>query len=86
MCNPGKGVLLFGGTTEGRLCAERVIAEGIPCTVCVATAYGEQVMRPDPLLVIHTGRMDREEMARLMLTGSFIGVIDATHPHAQVVT
>lgn len=86
MCNPGRGVLLFGGTTEGRLCAERVIAEGIPCTVCVATAYGEQVMRPDPLLDIHTGRMDREEMARMMLAGSFGCVIDATHPHAQAVT
>ena len=86
MCNPEKRVLLFGGTTEGRLCAERVIAEGIPCTVCVATAYGEQVMRPDPLLDIRTGRMDREEMAQMMLTGSFICVIDATHPHARAVT
>ena len=86
MNNPEKRILLFGGTTEGRICAEKLIEEGIPCTVCVATAYGEQMMQPDPLLTVHTGRMDREAMEVLMLAGSFAYVIDATHPHAQIVT
>lgn len=34
-------ILLFGGTGEGRALAEWMLSEHIPCTVCVATEYGE---------------------------------------------
>ena len=86
MGKSGKDVLIFGGTTEGRLAAERLLAEGVPCTVCVATQYGEEVMTPHPLLSVHVGRLDRCAMARQMQEGSFCCVIDATHPYAQAVS
>ena len=47
-------ILIFGGTTEGRTVAERLLAEGLPCTVCVATQYGEEVLHPHPLMNVHT--------------------------------
>ena len=79
-------ILIFGGTTEGRTVAERLLAEGLPCTVCVATQYGEEVLHPHPLMNVHTGRMDRVAMTQMMLEGHFSCVIDATHPHAQLVS
>ena len=79
-------VLIFGGTTEGRTAAERLTAEGIPCTVSVATRYGEEVLSPHPLMNVRRGRLDHEGMARLMREEEVCCVIDATHPHALIVS
>ena len=81
-----KQILIFGGTTEGRMAAERLLAEGVLCTVCVATEYGSEVMEPHPLLTVHVGRMNRAEMVDMMGGEVYACVIDATHPHAQKVT
>ena len=56
-------ILLFGGTGEGRALAEWMLAERIPCTVCVATEYGETLLPAGA--EAHVGRMDRAEMAAL---------------------
>ena len=79
-------ILIFGGTTEGRETAERLLGEGIPCTVSVATGYGEEVLTPHPLMRVRTGRLDRKAMAQMMREESFLCVIDATHPHALIVS
>ena len=79
-------ILIFGGTTEGRTAAEELLAAGVPCTVSVATRYGEEVLTPHPLMTVHKGRLDRSRMAQMMREGPFSCVIDATHPHAQVVS
>ena len=79
-------VLIFGGTTEGRTAAERLLNKGVPCTVSVATPYGEEVLRPHPLMRVRTGRMDRAGMAQMMKEERFVCVIDATHPYAQIVS
>ena len=79
-------ILIFGGTTEGRTAAERLLSEGIPCTVSVATPYGAEVMSAHPLLTIHTGRLDCGGMVQLMRDQGFVCVIDATHPHALLVS
>lgn len=76
-------ILLFGGTGEGRALAEWMLSERIPCTVCVATEYGETLL-PDGAEA-HVGRMDRAEMAALMAQGYAL-VVDATHPYAVEVT
>ena len=79
-------ILIFGGTSEGRTAAERLLAKGVPCTVSVATKYGEEVLKPHPLMQVHIGKMDSAAMAQLMQEESFSCVIDATHPHAQLVS
>ena len=86
MKTAGRSILIFGGTTEGRNAAEGLLAAGVPCTVSVATHYGEEVLTPHPLMTVHAGRLDRSGMAQLMREGSFSCVIDATHPHAQIVS
>lgn len=79
-----KNIVIFSGTTEGRLLAESFAAAEVPVTVCVATEYGEEVMEPDPFIRIHKGRMDAEEMVGFLHDADV--VFDATHPYAVEVT
>ncbi|WP_302327265.1 precorrin-6A reductase [Enterocloster lavalensis] len=83
-------VLLFGGTTEGRELAARLAGRGQRTILCVATDYGREVLEPEllanPCLDVRIGRMDAEEMRRLILEEEPELVVDATHPYADQVT
>ena len=81
-----KEILIFAGTTEGRKLSEYLAASGIAHTLCVATEYGEIVLKEHPLTKVHRGRMNREEMHEFIRKGDFDAVVDATHPYAEVVT
>ena len=41
-------IVLFGGTTEGRLLTEFLSQNKVPAIVCVATEYGEKVLEYEP--------------------------------------
>lgn len=77
---------IFAGTTEGRKLSEVLAAAGVTHTVCVATEYGEIVLNQHPLVQIHRGRMNREEIGSFVREGQFTLVIDATHPFAGEIT
>ena len=79
-------VLIFAGTTEGRKLSECLAVSGVPHTVCVATQYGEIVLKEHPLARVHQGRMDWKEIRELIQNGNYLAVVDATHPYAGVVT
>lgn len=81
-----KEILIFAGTTEGRKLSECLAASGIFHTVCVATEYGEIVLKTSPFLKVHRGRMEREEIKQFIQNGSFAAVVDATHPYAEIIT
>ena len=93
-----KKIVIFAGTTEGRRLSEILTEAGMAHTVCVATEYGEIVMQEQmemtetaqaggrPLVNLHRGRMDREQMQIFLRDGGFEIVVDATHPYARVVT
>ena len=81
-----KRIVIFAGTTEGRLLAERLAASGVEVTACVATEYGEKLMPEQSCLQVHSGRMDAEEMADFLQQKMPHLVVDATHPYAQVVS
>lgn len=74
--------LIFGGTTEGRLLAERLSEMGIPHAVSVATRYGEEIEQNEGERNLLVGRMTSEEMAGCIRTGAYTHVVDATHPFA----
>lgn len=80
-----KKVLLFAGTSEGRILAEHLSHLGVETVVCVATSYGEQLMGKLPHVRVLCGRLDEEQMEGLLGKG-FSLVVDATHPYAQVVS
>ena len=77
-------ILLFGGTSEGRVLAQWLLERQIPFLLSVATDYGAAVLPPE--VPVHTGRLDQNAMADLMRAGNFTHVVDATHPYASAVT
>ncbi len=79
-------IILFAGTTEGRLLSEKLCRKGRRHIVCVATSYGGEVLRDDPCVTVRQGRMDEEKMREMFteLRPSF--VVDATHPFAREAT
>ena len=77
-------ILLFGGTTEGRVLSEALAKRGDDVTVCVATDYGREEQAQVDGVTILTGRKGPEEMRALM--GPCDLVVDATHPYATEVT
>ena len=92
-----KKIVIFAGTTEGRRLSEILADAGIAHTVCVATEYGEIVMRDQTdaeaarakeqsLVSLHRGRMDRKQMEEFLRNEGYEIVVDATHPYARVVT
>lgn len=81
-----KKILIFAGTTEGRRLSEYLAEAGIAHTICVATEYGEIVLKAHPLATVHRGRMNREQMQAYLKEGAFDVVVDATHPYAAAVT
>lgn len=81
-----KEILIFAGTTEGRRLSECLADVGIRHTVCVATEYGEIVQKEHPLVSVHCGRMDQEEIHAFLKERDYAAVVDATHPYAKVVT
>ena len=77
---------VFAGTTEGRRLVEFLRTQEAQVTVCVATEYGETLLREGDNLTVSAGRMTREEMERLFEAEGFDCVIDATHPYAAAAT
>lgn len=95
-----KKVLLFGGTTEGRLLAGYLKESGCPAVVCVATEYGRDLLaqedggwsagkaakEDESGFCVRLGRMNQGEMEGLLKEMDPGLVIDATHPYAVEVT
>lgn len=73
-------ILLFGGTTEGRILAEKLQEQHADVTVCVATENGEEELAHLTGIQVKTGRLKEEEILSLLKDYAFC--IDATHPYA----
>ena len=79
-------ILIFAGTTEGRMLAERLSAQNVKCIVCVATEYGNELMPDLPGVQKRVGRLSTDEMIELMHRKKIDITVDATHPFATVVS
>lgn len=77
-------VLIFGGTTEGRILAKTLAECGIPVTVSVATALGAEELAGISGLSVLTGRRDQRAIEELL--SAFDLCVDATHPYAVEAT
>lgn len=75
-------VLIFGGTTEGRILAEFCEKSGIPAELSVATEYGQVVLPEFRKVRVRKGKIREEEIEALLKTGAYSAVFDATHPYA----
>lgn len=79
-------VLIFGGTTEGRILAEYCSENRIPAYVSVVTDYGSKLLPEDLFIKTVTGAMDSGEIRTFLENHGIELVVDATHPYARNVT
>lgn len=80
-------IILFGGTTEGRELADWLCENKVPSIVCVASAYGADMVNiTSSLVTMRIGRLDEGAMLSLFLAERPRLIIDATHPYAAEVT
>ncbi len=79
-------LVIFGGTTEGRELAFRALDNGFSVILCVATDYGESLCDKRDDLTVRKGRMDLGEMTAFFDECAPSLIIDATHPHAVLVS
>lgn len=77
-------IIIFGGTTEGRILAYKLVGLGASVTVSVATAIGAEELADIGNIDIIVGRKKQSEITELV--SDFDLCIDATHPYAVEVT
>ena len=81
-----KQIVVFAGTTEGRLISAWLAGEGLLVLACVATEYGSLMVKEQEGLSVHQGRLSGEEMRALFEEEGLPLVVDATHPYATEVS
>lgn len=77
-------LLIFGGTTEGRVLADQASALGAEVTVSVATESGAEELAGVDGIQVLAGRLGRSGMEALL--PGFDLCVDATHPYAKMAT
>lgn len=80
------GIVIFGGTVEGRQLAERLRSTGIQLHICVATEYGASLLPDGGNVHVYAGRMNESQMEQFLLEKRAEYCLDATHPYAAEVT
>lgn len=73
-------IVVFSGTTEGRLFSRQLAAQGAEVLVSVATPLGAEEQGHLRGVTVHCGRLTPEEMATLLQGAALC--VDATHPYA----
>ncbi len=79
-------VMLFAGTTEGRILAECLAERKIKTDIFVVSEYGADLLPSDDFLTVHVGRLTALDMENIFLKERPDVILDATHPYAYEVT
>ncbi len=80
------GIVIFGGTTEGRRLAESLQDTDLRVYVCVATEYGASLLPDADNISVYSKRMTEHEMEQFLQNLDVGYCLDATHPYAVEVT
>lgn len=90
-------IVLFAGTTEGRLIAQWMEDKEVELIVCTATDYGKELVEEsideklakndkNQRITVYSGRMDAGKMKEFLQEKDPDWVMDATHPYAAEAT
>lgn len=79
-------IFVFSGTSEGRELIETLADRGCTIRAFVATEYGQIVMKEHENITVNIGRLDEPDIRKLIKNDEPDYIVDATHPHAKVIT
>lgn len=77
-------IVIFGGTSEGRLLSHELAKAGAQVVVSVASEYGAEEQGAAEGVRIACGKKDEEEICAMIEDADL--VVDATHPFAVIAT
>ncbi len=84
---PDRSVWVFTGTGDGNKLAQAISHAGYPVVISTATEYGGMAAAaicPDVKII--SGCIGYEKRKQLVTNTAPIAVVDATHPHSQVIS
>lgn len=79
-------IVIFGGTTEGRVFSQGLCENKIPHMICVATDYGEELLLENEWRSVNKGRLNKPQIEKLLKKCEANICVDATHPFATEIT
>ncbi len=77
---------LIGGTTESIAIASAISHIYIPCLVTVTTTTARNIYPLDLNIKIWVGKLDLDQLGAFLHKNEIIGIIDASHPYATVIS
>ncbi len=78
-----RNVLLFAGTTEGKMAADCLAKNNIKTLVSTATEYGKSRIEENEFVSVIAGRLEESDIEKIIIENDFDAVVDATHPFAE---
>lgn len=79
-------VLVIAGTADARQIIKELSELKYNVTATVATTYGKELLKENSVLDIRAGKLNTEEMKRMLKELSAECVVDASHPFAKEVS
>lgn len=77
---------LIGGTSDSVLIAQAIAAQAFPCVVTVTTPSATALYDRIEGLTVRVGKLSPAEMRHFREQYQIVGIIDASHPFAQVIS
>ena len=81
-----KKIFLIAGTEDARKLAEFLLNRGFDLTASVVSDYGRKLLEPCAGVKINYKPLDRDELEKILCTGDFDYIVDASHPYAKNVS
>jgi precorrin-6x reductase len=78
-------VIVFAGTTEGRMLSEFLGDSRVNVLACVSTEFGKQMIVENEFITVSSERLGDDGLRRIMSEGCS-AVVDATHPYAKIIS
>jgi len=78
-------VIVFAGTTEGRMLTEFLGNSKVNVLACVSTDFGKHMIEENEFITVSSERLGESGLRRIMSEGCS-AVIDATHPYATIIS
>jgi len=79
-------IIIFGGTKESRIIAEKLSEEGFYIIINVASKYADEIINKANNIKVNVKKMSKFEIENFILNQRPNIVIDATHPYADIIT
>lgn len=76
-------ILIFSGTVEGRVLAAKLILLGYRVVVSTATQHGANMIKQTKNLDVIYGKLELEQLKKLIREKDISVIVDATHPYAK---